>query len=44
MLDEKTRAMFRKWGALGGATRAKKYTKRQLSLMAKRAFKNKGKK
>lgn len=41
MLDEKARAQFRRWGSEGGKTRAKRYTKRQLSLMARNAFKRK---
>ena len=36
MLDEKAREQFRAWGAAGGKAKAKKYTKRELSLMVKR--------
>ena len=36
MLDEKAREQFRAWGAAGGKAKAKKYTKRELSLMARR--------
>ena len=36
MLDEKTLAQFRAWGAEGGRAKAKKYTKRQISNMVKR--------
>lgn len=39
-MSEKTIAeQMREWGALGGKARAKKYTKREISLMAKRAVK-----
>ncbi len=36
MLDEKAKQQFREWGALGGKAKAKKYTRKQLSNMAKR--------
>lgn len=38
MLDEKAIAQFKEWGAQGGKVRAKKFTKQQLSAMAKRAW------
>lgn len=37
MLDEKAKQQFREWGALGGKAKAKKYTRKQLSNMAKRS-------
>ena len=36
MLDEKAREQFRKWGSQGGKAKAKKYTRRQISNMARR--------
>lgn len=36
MIDEKTLAQFRAWGAAGGRAKAKKYTTKQISNMAKR--------
>lgn len=44
MLDEKTLQLFRKWGAQGGKAKAKKYTRRQLSEMAKSAAARKSRK
>ncbi len=36
MLDEKAKQQFRDWGALGGKAKARKYTSKQISAMAKR--------
>ena len=36
MFDEKTLAQFRAWGAMGGRAKARKYTRKQISNMAKR--------
>ncbi len=41
MLTEKTKQMFRAWGAMGGKARAKKYTSKQLSQIAKKAAEKK---
>jgi len=37
MLSKRALAQFRAWGAQGGQTRAKRYTSKQISGMAKRA-------
>ena len=39
MIDEKTRALFQKWGAEGQKVRASKYTKKQISILTKRGLK-----
>jgi hypothetical protein len=39
MLDKKALDAFRKWGALGGKTRAKRYSPEQIAGMAKRGWK-----
>ena len=36
MLDEKAREMFVEWGRKGGKAKAKRYTRKQISNMAKR--------
>lgn len=36
MFDEKTLAQFREWGRRGGKAKARKYTSKQISNMAKR--------
>ena len=36
MLSERAREQFRKWGAEGGRRKAKKYSTKQISDMAKR--------
>ena len=41
MFDEKTLAQFRAWGAIGGKAKAKKYTRKQISNMAKRGKRRK---
>jgi hypothetical protein len=42
MLSERAREQFRKWGAEGGKRRAKKYSTKQISNMAKRGRKRNG--
>lgn len=39
MLSERALRQFREWGAQGGRAKAKKYTRRQISQMAKRGAK-----
>ena len=41
MLDERVKAQFRNWGREGGKRRAEKYTKKEISEMAKRAHRRK---
>lgn len=41
MLDDKTLAQFKEWGRRGGKAKAKKYTSKQISNMAKRGLRKK---